>query len=292
MSKKIWYSQPLSVIWETYNKSNKNGSLSPQEFISERINPLMITATPSTQRQTQSEIFISDMFYADTQKEFLHLFFIDKSLRDFLKGLTIKDFDGLMQTIIENGIDLPFCYRNNFGFISKNKKNEKVFDFGIHIPYENKYKGYAFRFIHHPTDKELLFVWDTGSNFGFINVEEYKNYINDNSEDAKLVTEYFQLAVNTIIYMNTFPDCVVDGVPHNIKEEYSKTITITDKINDIIDTDSKRTVSPHFRRAYFKRLTSDYFTHKKGQTILIKETMVKGKAKTIYTADNLEIMEE
>ena len=52
------------------------------------------------------------------------------------------------------------------------------------------------------------------------------------------------------------------------------------------------TLSPHFRRAYFKRLTSDYFTHKKGQTILVKETMVKGKAKTIYTSNDMEQMIE
>lgn len=45
---------------------------------------------------------------------------------------------------------------------------------------------------------------------------------------------------------------------------------------------------PHSRRAYFKRLTSDFYTHKKGQTILVKETMVNGKAKTVYTANDLE----
>ena len=58
------------------------------------------------------------------------------------------------------------------------------------------------------------------------------------------------------------------------------------------DSDSTRTVSPHSRRAYFKRLTSDFYTHKKGQTILVRETMVNGKAKTIYTATNLERMAE
>jgi hypothetical protein len=179
------------------------------------------------------------------------------------------------------------------GYISKDMQNEKVLDFGIHIPFENKYKGYAFRFIHHPNDKELFFVWRVGSNSGSMSVEKYKNRINDNSEKAKLSVQYFQLAVNTIIYMNTFPDCVIDGVPHSIKEEYSKTVNITEKVKEFLDSDSKKTVSPHFRRAYFKRLTSDYFTHKKGQTILVKETMVNGKAKTIYTANDFErIIEE
>ena len=100
--------------------------------------------------------------------------------------------------------------------------------------------------------------------------------------------EYFQLAVNTIIYMNTFPNCVIDGVPINIKEEYSKKIEIAEKVIDIIKSDSTRIVMPHSRRAYFKRLTSDFYTQKKGQTILVKETMVNGKAKTVYTANDLE----
>ena len=47
-------------------------------------------------------------------------------------------------------------------------------------------------------------------------------------------------------------------------------------------------VTPHFRRGYFKRLTSDFYTKKKGQIVFVKETMVNGKAKTVYTADNLE----
>ena len=92
--------------------------------------------------------------------------------------------------------------------------------------------------------------------------------------------------------MNTFPDCVVDGVPHFIKEEYSKTIGIAEKVIEDINSDSKKIVSPHFRRGYFKRLTSDYFTHKKGQTVFVRETIVNGKAKTIYTTDNLEQMIE
>ncbi len=50
-------------------------------------------------------------------------------------------------------------------------------------------------------------------------------------------------------------------------------------------------MTPHSRRAYFKRLSSDFYTHKRGQTILVSETTVNGKAKTIYTADNLEKME-
>lgn len=292
MGKKIKYSQPLSVIWEAYNKSNKNGKLSPKEFIWEWMTPQIKNPFLSDGTQVQTNILISEMFYADTQKEFLHLYFVDKSLRDFLKDLPIKDFDGLMLYILEKGIDIEGGCVTTLGQTLKTGKKEKSLEFGIHIPFENKDKGYAFNFIFQPKDKKLIFVWLVGTNSGYISVDQYKNLVNDNSENAKVVVEFFQLAVNTIIYMDTFPNCVINGAPQNLKEEYSKKIEIAEKVIDIIKSDTTRTVSPHSRRAYFKRLTSDFYTHKKGQTILVKETMVNGKAKTVYTANDLEKMIE
>jgi hypothetical protein len=35
-------------------------------------------------------------------------------------------------------------------------------------------------------------------------------------------------------------------------------------------------------------LKSDYFIHKKGQIIFVSETMVKGKAKNLSTANNID----
>ena len=288
MGNKIKYSQPLSVIWEAYNKSNKNGKLSPKEFIWEWMTPQIKNPFLSDGTQVQTNILISEMFYADTQKEFLHLYFVDKSLRDFLKDLPIKDFDGLMLYILEKGIDIEGGCVTTLGQTLKTGKKEKSLEFGIHIPFENKDKGYAFNFIFQPKDKKLIFVWLVGTNSGYISVDQYKNLVNDNSENAKIVVEFFQLAVNTIIYMDTFPNCVINGAPQNLKEEYSKKIEIAEKVIDLIKSDTTRTVSPHSRRAYFKRLTSDFYTHKKGQTILVKETMVNGKAKTVYTANDLE----
>lgn len=292
MGKKIKYSQPLSVIWEAYNKSNKNGKLSPKEFIWEWMTPRIKNPFLPDGTQVQTNILISEMFYADTQKEFLHLYFVDKSLRDFLKDLPIKDFDGLMLYILEKGIDIEGGCVTTLGQTLKTGKKEKSLEFGIHIPFENKDKGYAFNFIFQPKDKKLIFVWLVGTNSGYISVDQYKKLVNDNSENAKIVLEFFQLAVNTIIYMDTFPNCVINGAPQNLKEEYSKKIEIAEKVIDLIKSDTTRTVSPHSRRAYFKRLTSDFYTHKKGQTILVKETMVNGKAKTVYTANDLEKMIE
>ena len=291
MAKTIWYSQPLAEIWEAYHKSNKKSTLTPKEFIYEWVlpevrNPFMADPTPG-----QTSILISEMFFLDTEKKFLHLFFMEKDLRDFLIKLPIKDFNGLIQTIIDKGTETESGILSSRGDnISTGQKTSRL-DFGIHIPYENKFKGYAFSF-HFDEQNKLVFVWLVGNNAGFIPVEKYNDLIKDESEDSKLICSYFQLAVNTVIYMNTFPNCVVDGAPSIMKLDYAHRIELDEKVSNIIENSKTRgIVAPHSRRAYFKRLSSDFYTHKKGQTILVSETTVNGKAKTVYTASDLEKME-
>ena len=87
MAKKIRYSQPLAELWDSYNKSNRNNNLSPKEFIHKWIDPQIMNPFMPDGTLTQRNILIADLFYADSIKEFLHLYFVDKSLRDFLAGL-------------------------------------------------------------------------------------------------------------------------------------------------------------------------------------------------------------
>ncbi len=63
------------------------------------LNPFMPSGIP-----TQTNILVSEMFFLDSEKKFLHLFFLDKALRDFLINLPIKDFDDLasISTKIKN----------------------------------------------------------------------------------------------------------------------------------------------------------------------------------------------
>ena len=293
MGKKIWYSEPFYVLREAYKKARKNNKdLSVKEFILTWMIPQITNPFLPDGRPVQANILISDMFYADTKKEFMHLFFVDKSLRDFLQSLPIKDFDGLMQTIYEMGMEIDGGTLNTLGQVFKTGEKEKILNFGLHIPYESVEKGYAFSFTYNPEKKILIFTWFVGSNPGYISVDEYKSLIKDNSDSSKQIVEYFQLAVNTLIYINTFPECIEDGPPKNLKEEYStsnaKNIIIAEKIDEMIKSSSTRTVMSHPRRAYFKKLTSDFYTKKRGQTILVSETYVNGKAKTVYTAENLE----
>ena len=49
---------------------------------------------------------------------------------------------------------------------------------------------------------------------------------------------------------------------------------------------------PHMRRGYFKCLSSDFYKNKRGQIIFIRETMVKGKSKTVDMSDDERKLEE
>ena len=101
-------------------------------------------------------------------------------------------------------------------------------------------------------------------------------------------------AINTIAYMNCFPDCVTDGVPKNIFEKSvdietqtrSVTFELSEKIRDI--NHSSISKIPHFRKGHFRVLKSDYFANKKGEIIFVAETMVKGKAKTVSTSPEID----
>lgn len=93
----------------------------------------------------------------------------------------------------------------------------------------------------------------------------------------------FNLAMNFLFYINAFPECVIDGVPSDVKKNpKAKTISLSNKIVSHTTTEHGF-VRPHFRSGYFRHLNSDYFVNCKGQVRFIASTMVKGKAKTVIS---------
>ena len=71
----------------------------------------------------------------------------------------INDFQGLIQYIIENGIKGKSGAISLLGSKEDESSNISNYCFGIHIPYENKYKGYAFDFTYDYNTKQLLFCF-------------------------------------------------------------------------------------------------------------------------------------
>jgi hypothetical protein len=111
--------------------------------------------------------------------------------------------------------------------------------------------------------------------------------VNKKSDEVSLThSKMFRLAINTISYMNCFPDCVADGVPKDLlleRNENKSPSNLTFQVSEKIRENENLPLSkiPHFRKGHFRSLQSDYFANKKGQVIFVAETMVKGKAKTV-----------
>ena len=67
--------------------------------------------------------------------------------------------------------------------------------------------------------KQLLFVFAAEEGCRYITLDHYEELCKKNTPDSEKTLKYLRLAINTIIYMHTFPGCVVDGTPDEIKNE-------------------------------------------------------------------------
>jgi hypothetical protein len=97
------------------------------------------------------------------------------------------------------------------------------------------------------------------------------------------INNIINLVFNMLFYMDAFPDKILDSPPDECIDKLncnnSKTITMSDEIKEYLH--ENRDVSPHLRRGHFRYLASDFYKNKKGQTIFVKSSFVKGQAKTI-----------
>ncbi len=223
------------------------------------------------------------MWREDSKGSFLHIFFLDKYLRDFLETTPLSDFDGIRRYLYENGEDKEVLYLN-----TKTQDNCVVYSFGLHIPYEKN--GYAFSLsLYENNSMELYF--SHGNQNGRLPDKFYADLIKKKDEKSVAIYKMFRLAINTIAYMKCFPECVSEGVPRisydsdEARSENNLTFQLTEKITD--SDINQRSKIPHFRKGHFRVLQSDYFVHKKGQIIYVTETMVKGQAKTVSTSSEI-----
>ena len=291
MSKRIWYSKPLSEMWSQYNKFYKLCRGTVDEFYFEKNK--QIFSTPNQKPEDiQSHTSILDLWRLDIHKKFIHIYFKQKELRDFLQNMKLADLNGITDFLYNSGETFYFAPSlDTKKYLGKPEKIQ-TYSFGIHIPYEKEEKGYAFQLCYNEK-KELDLVWAVGNNEGWISAETYEYNLKNEGEHSDFFVKIFRLAVNTIAYMKVFPECVTEGVPPTEKERLAYTLDISEKvIEPFKNQDSVKTVVPHFRKGYLKRLSSDYYTHKKGQIIFVSETMVNGIAKTVEKSQNENKLKE
>lgn len=289
MAKKIWYSTPLKFIWENlYGVQKRLTPEIPDEHIFTILRRNLINIARADRQNSESNtLMISglELWRDDLKGKFLHIFFLDKQLQDFLENTPLSDLDGIRKYLYENGEDTDVVYIKTSGQTKCVK-----YTFGLHIPHESN--GYAFSLSLYENNTIELFF----SHNEFINgLTSDKFYVDQNrkqDEKSLISSKMFRLAINTIAYMRCFPECVAEGVPKitlEKNEKRSERNVIFSLSEKIIDSDRTQVSKiPHFRKGYFRLLKSDYYTHKQGQLIYVTETMVKGKAKTISTSERID----
>lgn len=287
MAKKIWYSSPLNIFWNVvYPQQKRITPYLSDEQIYNALHRPNESFSINTDTNNNHETFITglEMWWKDYNKDFLHIFFIDKYLQTFLENMKLADLNSIKDFLFHNGMNKKVIY------IKTNTSSSCVtYYFGIHIPYETD--GYAFQFNLHEDSKLELFYFH-GKQFGGLTDTMYVDLLNTTDKKLQILTKCFRLAINTIAYMKCFPECVVDGVPKiTVERDEGRTdkniiLNISDKTTD--PSFAERIKKPHFRKGYFKILRSDFYTKKKGEIIFVKETMVNGISKTVYTVDKID----
>ncbi|NGF57266.1 hypothetical protein G5B00_12160 [Parapedobacter sp. SGR-10] len=288
MAKKVYYSKPLKFFWKHVYGTQKK--LTP-EFTDEQIyfvlkRNLLSKPLGFSETQESRSLIISglELWRDDNKGELLHIFFLDKELRNFLERTPLSDLDGIKKFLLENGQN-----REVFHLYSNEKTQSVKFKFGLHLPYEAH--GYAFS-LSIESDGSLELYYSLGENNGLMSDKFYADVLKKDDEISNTHSNTFRLAINTIAYMNCFPDCVTDGVPKDYFDysENKLARNLTFQVSEKVKESENAPLSkiPHFRKGHFRLLQSDYFTNKKGQMIFVAETMVKGKAKTVSISENID----
>lgn len=289
MAKKIWYSTPLKFIWENlYGVQKKLTPEIPDEHIYTILRHSMIKAVRATRGHSEAnDIMLSglELWREDLRGNFLHIFFLEKQLQDFLENTPLADLEGIRKYLYENGEEKDVVYIKTSG-----QTKCVRYTFGLHIP--NESNGYAFSLsLYENKTIELFFSHNEFIN-GLTSDKFYIDQSKKQDEKSLISSKMFRLAINTIAYMKCFPECVAEGVPkitlerNEQRSEQNVIFRLSQKITDFDRTQVSKI--PHFRKGYFRLLQSDYFTNKKGQLSFVPETMVKGKAKTISKSERIE----
>ncbi len=288
MARKVYYSKPLKYFWHHLYGTQKK--LTPY-FTDDQIFALLrsnILAAPMNAFETPTSrgLIVSglELWREDFKGELLHIFFLEKTLRDFLEITPLSDLDGIKKFLYENGQSKDVIH-----LYSIEQSKRIVYRFALHLPYDAD--GFAFS-LSLENDGSVELYFSLGENGGLMSDKFYADTNKKDDEVSLIQSKIFRLAINTIAYMNCFPDCVADGVPMNLLERDENksarnfTFQLSEKIRDI--DNSQLSKIPHFRKGHFRLLQSDYFANKKGQIIFVTETMVKGKAKTVSMSPETE----
>lgn len=272
MAKKVTYVKNFGIFYDAYrqfcrqySETGKPTSETPEMFRQWFITNFVSSVDDATCCQ---------LFLRDLNHEHTHVYLRDENLMDFFKAVDIRDLEGLKTYIKDNGESVVLNRDDEL----ENLTTGINFGICLHIPRMSQ--GYVFAHSLYDITNELRIFVNHGMDQYHISSNEIedKKSIVYTDEEINLIT---RLAINLISYIHCFPDCLVDGTPHDVKTENNHYLNTSEKVLDVTVKAEAGLVIPHFRRGYFKHLTSDFYKNKKGQIVFVHETIVNGTAKTL-----------
>ena len=117
MARKVQYSTPLKYFWDNLYRTQKKFT---PEFTDDQIfevlrNNIINSPLAPSETQASKQLIVSgwEMWRLDSKGELLHVFFVDKYLRDFLETTTLSDLHGIKKFLYEI-INNRLKYSENF----------------------------------------------------------------------------------------------------------------------------------------------------------------------------------
>lgn len=118
---------------------------------------------------------------------------------------------------------------------------------------------------------------------GLTDPERCENVLNVSPESLF----HAKLFVGLGMYLGCFPEMLKDGPPSKLKHPSAHAYDITQTIDISPQVMAGHHDSPtaHFRHGHFRLLKSEKFTHKRWQSIFVRDTFVAGKSKTVISPE-------
>ncbi len=257
MGRKVDYGKPLKYFWKHLYGTQKKitPELTDDQIFTVIRNNLLSSPVGAYETSVSRSLAISgwELWRHDCKGSLMHIFFLDKHLRDFLEQTLLSDLAGVKKYLYENGKSTDV-----FHTYSKETSKSVVYKFALHLP--NDADGHAFS-LSLESDGSVGLYFSRGENGGRMSDKFYLE-VNKKSDEVSLThSRMFRLAINTIAYMNCFPDCVAEGVPKDLlfeRNENRPPSNLTFQVSEKIRAYENLPLSkvPHFRRGHFRLLQS------------------------------------
>ena len=294
-TEKLKYKNALKSFYEQMNQFVKSDD--PRLSVIERqhrfvryydslINAMDARYKNNAPLQFNHDVYYYNNFILDLNKELPHIFIENRELEDFFKNTKVHNLDTVRNFIEDNTAYGP--YKDG---------QTKNLSYVLHTPHDAYVVNAMFRNACNNGKQYYLIVWNSNDENQFIELDEHTQYFTKAQDGSKTPPTLLNIAVNSMMYMAAFPECLIGGVPQNIvksdKEIFKEKKNLTLKTSEVIVEKCERDssghiVTPHFRSGSFHYLKSDYYKDKKGKTVWWSPSMVKGHAKTIKDKNNKE----